>query len=609
MEHGTTQSSLLELSSFYNQLKDNRKQCLQAYITDLFPHCTPSATSSTAVVTVSKSSDPARPVAATTSSPATCTKALWRLQGAAAMSLDHICTMRHRKPYVRKRSLSALDTATPHAAVAATTPAASSSAAVDDRVRMNADIDSHSEHGDDSCVGDAEDAADVADDMFRAEPDLVKEGIEGVRRSVNDDGRAGDRADDEDDDDHTMLMLLEDALLHDCQQPSDQNDDMTLQTSEPRCDTEGYESDASEVSEDVEAVLAEGAALNDRIAAAATSQHSSNNSKHHDTTVHDTCTKAVTLHTEHVSETNTAGMLNHYELQQEEWLRQVMLMHGMTHATADVSEACTSSADTHEHEHGDDTHVITTFPGSTPSAGSRGRRACHASEAREQWQEAILLSSESLRERASARCSLGTDRHVSLMLRALSDGSQSVDYVQWSDAKKFTGRLVQLDDRGGLVCPVYFMQSTCSFTGAEIVMPSCGVSVRKVKKSDRPLMPQHIVRLQRMFIAATHSHVTADERALSFQGELPCNNTPCAACGEAAGTMCVCCLMAWHADCADATAAHLRTPVEIYGLRLSMIPKIFLSPASPALPDAASKSTSSPQIAPTSPDHIPCVKC
>eukprot|EP00435_Cladocopium_sp_Y103_P004377 s3708_g1.t1 len=178
-----------------------------------------------------------------------------------------------------------------------------------------------------------------------------------------------------------------------------------------------------------------------------------------------------------------ASVLNVHDMEQESWLREVLLgrghTQGVTVTVSDVHQPASSSSST---------------AGAPPPFGQVHNGAIR-------WKDALQVSSTSLVERRDAlqQMELGKGKDVSLMLRIVEDGSVSIDFVQWSDITSLKGRSVRTDENDGLICPVNWLSSPVSFAGAECLHPAIGTGVRRVKKKDRPQVSESVMRLKAMY--------------------------------------------------------------------------------------------------------------
>ena len=532
--------SLFILAELYEQLKAT-KHTSPAFLTELVSR---DATSTDATPAIAAGGSSSYTPGALDSPVGIGSQMLWHVPEPACVEMREIYSIRYRKEYVRK--------SLPPRAL-----------------------------GDDQVPGDV---ASVCDTCHESQ-------TESMLPRTSRHGASIEEVSDEDDSDYDDINrnlgdLVEEAIGIRLQALYNNGADADSQANDGTCtDMRGAPADSDASDDDLEVALGEAMDLNDRIAATAAAQHVSNTQSHcNDDATDDTEHVPVPAATHHELNTdnnpNPGGIMNAYDMEQEEWLRQVLLDQGFSSAGATVT---VTDPDSHANPEAE------LLP--TPNH----RTNIH--EASEAWRDSMKLSASSLHIRANTTAALGEDRQVSLMLRALSDGSCSVDFVQWSNVKLYEGRILQLDSSNGIVCPLYFMQSSLSLAGAQTVHPACGVTVRKVKKADRPRLADEFVRLQRMFSVAAKSHTSEAEQMLAFQDrQLGTGDVcTCAACGRATARQCACCLLAWHDECAEATSASIRTSsIPENGLHLSVIPEIFVVP--PLLQCSPSSSSTSGSV-------------
>ena len=102
--------------------------------------------------------------------------------------------------------------------------------------------------------------------------------------------------------------------------------------------------------------------------------------------------------------------------------------------------------------------------------------------------------------------SVGENNELSLVLDVgdSQNGAAAV-FVQWStsaSAKVNEGRVIKLDEDRKVICPVDFMHASKRFEGHEVILPAAGVQVKRVKKANRPEVPEPSLRLLNCFNAA-----------------------------------------------------------------------------------------------------------
>ena len=157
-----------------------------------------------------------------------------------------------------------------------------------------------------------------------------------------------------------------------------------------------------------------------------------------------------------------------------------------------------------------------------------------------------------------------------------------VKLVQWSQNDISKGRVISLDERNCIICPVNYASRTRSFQHADIIMPCVGERVQRVRKHERPALPLHPLRLLRMYSCAISLHCHS-ERGLLFDGA----ELACVICSSSTGDVFTCafCLQSVHEsccnkltrDCADAW----RRSASVCGQSMTpqMIPNILLAPS------------------------------
>ena len=174
------------------------------------------------------------------------------------------------------------------------------------------------------------------------------------------------------------------------------------------------------------------------------------------------------------------------------------------------------------------------------------------------WKTSIQTTAECLKDKHdSSSRSVGENNELSLI--ALIGGeTPRVDFVHWQNSVTMMGRPIELDEVNGIVCPVYYLLSASSWKGAVVIHPATGCFVRKVKKSQRPKCPLHLVRLREIFRFAVESVLCEQSTKLLFTSTMNQSNTDntssdwiCCCCTKATRFRCICCLMYWHVECAD----------------------------------------------------------
>lgn len=254
-------------------------------------------------------------------------------------------------------------------------------------------------------------------------------------------------------------------------------------------------------------------------------------------------------------------MMNANELEEEAWLHRSMMQSGMTTATVTIHE--------HRQQTQDD-----------------DKKSCSHQQVQvgfDKWKESVGLTVQALKSRHSSLLddSLGKDNNISLLLRPdfTSDVCTfQVAFVQWSNTKKLLGRHLNIDSEGGVVCPIYFIQSAQSWAGSEVIHPAIGTVVRKVKKNQRPRISKEIDRLFHIYNVSLNVSSSSDDN--DGNGSLDLDSAlsgECCACGEDSHFQCGCCLCFWHAECAT-TASHIATSAHLntYGLDAMHLPNVWL---------------------------------
>lgn len=172
-----------------------------------------------------------------------------------------------------------------------------------------------------------------------------------------------------------------------------------------------------------------------------------------------------------------------------------------------------------------------------------------------------------------------------------------VKLVQWSHNDISKGRVISLDERNCIICPVNYASRTRSFQHADIIMPCVGEGVRRVRKHERPVLPVHALRLLRMYSCATSLHCHSEQRLLFDGAELAC-----VICSSSAGDVFTCafCLQSVHESCCNKLTRDCadvwRRSASVCGQNMTpqMIPNILLAPSGRR--GSASSSSDAPSV-------------
>ena len=257
---------------------------------------------------------------------------------------------------------------------------------------------------------------------------------------------------------------------------------------------------------------------------------------------------------------SASSVLTAAELEDEAWLRHVMLENGMQHATVTISDQKPAQ------------------PTSEPSHQ-------HIFQAADEWKTAIRTTVEALIAMHDGRGGI-LGKELSLVFQAEHDVSVRVEFMHWSNPARLNGRTVDLDENRGVICPVYYMQSPSSWAGSQILLPQIGVAVRKVRKPERPQVAEHIVRLRDIFKIGCEKYFDVTTQPLLFTGGTAGDaRTLCCVCSAATQFQCVCCTQNLHEGCGqlvlDRVMKSAQMPVQ--GLATNHLLKLFV--ADPAEPD------------------------
>lgn len=264
-------------------------------------------------------------------------------------------------------------------------------------------------------------------------------------------------------------------------------------------------------------------------------------------------------------------ILNIHDLEGEAWLQQSMLSSGMTHATVTIHDNPVSQHS--QHVEPDSEHEC--LPQDAPPHQLDG--------AFDKWVDSIRLTGDALQSRFeyAQNTKLGHQSNVSIVLTHSVEKNISdiqVNFVQWSDVGRLMGRRVTIDENDGIICPVYFMQPAICFGGCEVIHPAIGLCVRRVKKSERPIIPPFIKRLYDIYATSIRSINSVSDREVAFDDEV---TGECTGCGNDASFQCGCCQKFWHTSCADSVAHHSQSsgtsPLDTYGLKVAHLPQCWSS--------------------------------
>lgn len=160
-----------------------------------------------------------------------------------------------------------------------------------------------------------------------------------------------------------------------------------------------------------------------------------------------------------------------------------------------------------------------------------------------------------------------------------------VRLVQWTRHNVSMGREVFLDDLDRIICPVNFASRPRHFVDRDIILPAVGEGVRRVKKAHRPYLPQHALRLFRIFkLAVSLQSRDVDEQVLFDDAE----QCACSICGHthAPVEQCALCMLSAHTSCATSVTHATRQRSTTFScvprLPLRQLPNIILGSTEPA---------------------------
>ena len=175
------------------------------------------------------------------------------------------------------------------------------------------------------------------------------------------------------------------------------------------------------------------------------------------------------------------------------------------------------------------------------------------------------------------------------------NGSLNVILVQWTKQNLTKGRLVELDENNGLICPMNFVPAR-AFSQKHILIPCVGEGVRKVRKADRPILPACPLRIMHMFSTAIRNH-SVSECSISFEDA---SVSACKICSIATPDVltCACCLQSVHRACCSMLCDRVATGGKSWlhvdqHLTPDMMPNMFLAPPDHTTLASSSSSSSS----------------
>lgn len=175
------------------------------------------------------------------------------------------------------------------------------------------------------------------------------------------------------------------------------------------------------------------------------------------------------------------------------------------------------------------------------------------------WEVGVAQAVEALVHRQKNK-DQPISKELTLLLQVQNEAADVV-LVQWSSSRLNEGRAIQLDEDNKIVCPVNFVQRSSVFDlrneDIHVILPSVGEMVRRVKKSERPPLPEHALKLRQIFKQAIASHSQEADRSLVFDdNDTESSNTVCAICNSSSTgsghneiRSCALCGLAAHAKC------------------------------------------------------------
>ena len=282
----------------------------------------------------------------------------------------------------------------------------------------------------------------------------------------------------------------------------------------------------------------------------------------------------------HVGINPEDSVLDDHNVEQEAWLKDILLSRKYQEFTSEGPEN-----EQDPDEDGDHCNV-------SSSSGPVGvPRFDQVHDGVTLWRSALQLSSESLLDKRTAlqTRSVGDDKELSLMIRIACDGAMTLPFVQWTNTYSMTGREIRLDERNGIVCPIHWMNVPISFDKFEVVHPAIGECVRKVRKAERPIVSDKIIRLQKMYNQCLSASSSVPED-IELGGTRGCD-TECCICGtsEPVVVQCGCCLLHAHVSCTSKVHDLVKSSAALshHSLCLNDIPRIFVADCCPSLPSIA----------------------
>ena len=172
--------------------------------------------------------------------------------------------------------------------------------------------------------------------------------------------------------------------------------------------------------------------------------------------------------------------------------------------------------------------------------------------------------------------------------------------MQWTRANISKARVIELDENNCIICPVNYAVRSRSFdfdSKTDVILPAVGACVKRVRKAERPKLPEHALRLHQMYSHAISLHSQFEKRFLFDESR---NEMVCAICRLTEGDVLTCafCMYSMHRTCCDAVLTHkgaatlLQGVSSAFGQDLSarVIPNMFLATESSG---SASSSSSS----------------
>lgn len=222
---------------------------------------------------------------------------------------------------------------------------------------------------------------------------------------------------------------------------------------------------------------------------------------------------------------------------------------------------------------------------SRASASASPSTLPQVSRAVDRWQASMAMSAAAFIDQSNAKAtlSLGHLSQISLMVDSTDKGVASAAvFVQWSTSTRLNpqmARRLKLDARNGVICPVAYVQQPVSFKGCDVIHPAIGIRVQRVRAKDRPIVPEHIVRLRDIYgtcLDASHRHKQAEEEVLLE--EPPNANSTCDACDEASADvyLCALCQLRFHWCCSEQCLRMVLTSGQspLFDLDAALVPSI-----------------------------------